>query len=315
MNLGGDHSRNTFRPSRVSLLATLLLLYALAVAGYAVLRYRGQWTETDTATLTNLIEVMREQATIRPAGLAYPHGFAYQVVSLAVLSAIGLPVQALQTTVYPFLAVIGLVLTSLAFFTQVTGDRRVAILASLSLFFQPDVMFVTLRGSHEKFTRKHGLGITLASLALGWVGAQPPHVIDDVGPGIQGGLRHAGFVSVYGNERVGFAANGANDRRHARGFFFGADGLRAGAGGFAAHIQNITPGSQEGAGLLKGIARVGLGKQAIARETIWRDVEDAHHIRARAPLQGVMANDQRLHDFRQSGRAGGPARLRLRTCC
>ncbi len=150
MNLGGDHSRNTFRPSRVSLLATLLLLYALAVAGYAVLRYRGQWTETDTATLTNLIEVMREQATIRPAGLAYPHGFAYQVVSLAVLSAIGLPVQALQTTVYPFLAVIGLVLTSLAFFTQVTGDRRVAILASLSLFFQPDVMFVTLRGSHEK---------------------------------------------------------------------------------------------------------------------------------------------------------------------
>jgi len=150
MNSSSDRSRSTSGPSGARPLAALLLLYALAVAGYSVLRYRGQWTECDTATMTRIIEVMRDQGVIHPTGPAYSHGFCYQVVSLAILSATGLSLQTLQITVYPFLAVIGLGLTALAFYTQVTRDGRVAVLAALLLLFQPDVMFVTLRGSHEK---------------------------------------------------------------------------------------------------------------------------------------------------------------------
>ena len=150
MNPLGDRSGSIPRLSQPRLFAALVLLYALAVAGHFVLRYRGQWIEVDSAGMTRIIEVMRDQGVIRPTGPIYSHGFCYQVASLAILSATGLTLQTLQTTVYPFLATTGLGLTSLVFFTQVTRDRRAAVLATLFLFFQPDVLFVTLRGSHEK---------------------------------------------------------------------------------------------------------------------------------------------------------------------
>jgi hypothetical protein len=150
MNAPREQMDNTPRFSQARLLVGLVLLYGLAVAGYSVLRYQGQWTDGDSAVITRMIEVVRDQGTIHPAGPAYPHGFDYQAASLVILSATGLSLQTLQATVYPFLAVAGLALTSLAFFSQVTRDRWIAALATLFLFLQPDLLFVTLRGSHEK---------------------------------------------------------------------------------------------------------------------------------------------------------------------
>ncbi len=146
----GDRSSTMSGPSPARLLAALLLLYALAVGGYIVLRYHGQWTEGDSARMTYFIDVAHTQGTINPMGSFYPHGLAYQALSLVVLAATGLSLQTLQAAIYPPVAALGLGLTSLAFFIQVTRDRRVAILATLFLLLQPDVLFVTLRGSHEK---------------------------------------------------------------------------------------------------------------------------------------------------------------------
>jgi hypothetical protein len=130
----------------------IVLLFGLMVAGYYVLRYHGLWTENDSATITLTIESMREQAVLLPTRFFYQHGFGYQAVSIALLYFTGLTTQTLQTLLYPFLAAAGLILTSFIFFREVLHDHRAAALASMLLVFQPDILFVTLRGSHEKMT-------------------------------------------------------------------------------------------------------------------------------------------------------------------
>jgi hypothetical protein len=130
----------------------IVLLLGFIVSGYYVYRYHGLWTENDTATITLTIESMREQSVLLPSRLFYQHGFGYQAVSLTLLYVTGLSTQTLQTILYPFLAAAGLILTSFIFFREVLHDHRAAALASMLLIFQPDILFVTLRGSHEKLT-------------------------------------------------------------------------------------------------------------------------------------------------------------------
>jgi hypothetical protein len=138
--------------SRSGVFFVLVLLFGLLVAGYYVLRYHGLWTENDTATITQTIESMREQAVLLPSRFVYQHGFGYQVTSITLVFFTGLTTQSLQTILFPFLAAAGLILTSYIFFREVLHNNLAAALASMLLVFQPDILFVTLRGSHEKIT-------------------------------------------------------------------------------------------------------------------------------------------------------------------
>jgi hypothetical protein len=130
----------------------LVLLFGFMIGGYYVLRYHGLWTESDTSTISIAIESIQKEGVLIPKGFLYQHGFGYQANSIALLFFTGLTTQSLQTIIYPFLAVTGLVLTSYVFFREVLRDQRAAMLASMLLLFQPEIMFVTLRGSHEKMT-------------------------------------------------------------------------------------------------------------------------------------------------------------------
>ena len=139
------------RSGSSGLWALLLVAFALVVALAFVLRYRGLWTEQDTSGMTSLIENVRQEATLLPtSGKLYDHGFSYQAVTAFLLELTGLPVQQLQTIVWPLLAAPILALMALAFFSQTAQDRRTAALASLFLLFQGDLLFSIVRGSHEK---------------------------------------------------------------------------------------------------------------------------------------------------------------------
>lgn len=141
----------------------LLLAFAMLVAASFVLRYRALWIEQDTSGMTSLIENVRGHGTLLPtSGKIYDHGFAYQAVTTFVLEATGLPVQPMQVIVWPVLAVVALALAALAFFTQASRDRRTAALAGFLLFFQGDLLFTILRGSHEKLDWP----LTMLALAL-----------------------------------------------------------------------------------------------------------------------------------------------------
>ena len=134
----------------VLLLGTFLLFYGILVGAYFVMRYDARWIETDTASLTRAIEVMAQEGELVTEEYRYLHGYNYQALSTAVLALTGLTTQFLQSSVYPYIAGLIVVITALAFYRLVSGDRLTAILATLFLFFQPDMLFVTMRGSHEK---------------------------------------------------------------------------------------------------------------------------------------------------------------------
>jgi hypothetical protein len=130
----------------------LVFLFGLLVAGYYVLRFHGLWLESDTARITLTIKSIHEGGVLVPERFFYQHGFGYQLVSNALMFTTGLSVYTLQTILYPFLGIAGINLLSIVFFRQVLHDPRAAALASVLYIFDPFVLFVVLRGSHEKIT-------------------------------------------------------------------------------------------------------------------------------------------------------------------
>jgi hypothetical protein len=133
-------------------LVVFLLCYGLTLAAYFILRFDGRWAESDSSGLTVAINAVLKSSGLTPAQGYYMHGIGYQVVGLTLLFFTGLTAPQLQTQLFPYLAVLGLILTSYAFFRVVTRNNTTAVLASMLVLFQPDILFVTLRGSHEKLT-------------------------------------------------------------------------------------------------------------------------------------------------------------------
>lgn len=128
----------------------LPILYVLLLAGYFVLRFKARWVDTDTSTLTRAIIAIQDQGKLHPIGYIYPHGYGYQVVSVYIADFAGITPQILQTIFYPFVAVIILFMTAYMFYFLSSGTYSGATLAVTFLFFQPDILFVIFRGSHEK---------------------------------------------------------------------------------------------------------------------------------------------------------------------
>jgi cation transporter-like permease len=129
------------------------LLFMLAVGLYFVSRYAGRWAEADTATFTQYIRQLLQTGRLAPVGAqVYPNGYAYQAISAFIVATTGLDVAALQQLVYPLVAAL-IVLPAWLLYRELTGSARGAALATMLLLTQPEFLFVSLRSSHEKFTR------------------------------------------------------------------------------------------------------------------------------------------------------------------
>lgn len=129
----------------------LLLTLAFMVAAFFALRYRGQWIEQDTSGMTAMITANRTEGALIPStGRIYTHGFAYQAATVYLLELTGVRIQQIQAVLWPLLAAFALALTALAFFIQSSRAQHTAVLAGFLLFFQGDLVFTILRGSHEK---------------------------------------------------------------------------------------------------------------------------------------------------------------------
>ncbi len=130
----------------------IVLIYAVLVATFFVVRYGGRWMDTDTPVLSRAIANVAQEGTLVPDGPIYHMGFAYQSLSVALLQVTGVSVDVLQRVVYPLIAGVMVATVAFVLFRELTGDARVAALAALVLFMQPDFLFVIFRGSHEKLT-------------------------------------------------------------------------------------------------------------------------------------------------------------------
>ncbi len=105
-------------------------------------------------------------------------------------------------------------------------------------------------------------------------------VVDDLGAGAEGGAGGGGMIGVDGEDGFGTELEDAvEDGEQAGLLFFGGDGRGVGAGGLGAEIEEV-------GAVVEELKRVGDGglvgeEEAAVGEAVGRDVDDAHHQRAR----------------------------------
>jgi len=142
----------------------LLTSLALIIVAFLLVRYQGYYVEQDTAETTRVIAAVADAGTVIPSSdthPVYPSGFAFQSVNVFLMEMSGLSVQQLQSWGWPFMLPFTILMAYLAF-REMTRDDQAAALAALLLCLQPDFLFTTLRGSHEKLT----YSLVLAGLLL-----------------------------------------------------------------------------------------------------------------------------------------------------
>lgn len=130
----------------------LLIVGALTLAAYAVLRYQGYWGETDTFAFTHAIRAIQETADLIPTGQSYPNGYGFQALSLFLINFLGISLVQWQLLIGTLL-VAWLIFPAWLLYRELTSSPRGATLATVILFVQAEFLFPVLRGSHEKFTR------------------------------------------------------------------------------------------------------------------------------------------------------------------
>ncbi len=143
----------------------LVMGIALGMHLYWLLRY-SHWIEWDTAYTTWTITSVLQSGQLIPSwGTVYPNGFAYQTFATALVSWTGFDVRYVEVVLSPVLGVIPAALVYWLY-REFLGSRLGAGLASLLVFLQADFLFITSRGSHEKYSVALLAILTLALLRV-----------------------------------------------------------------------------------------------------------------------------------------------------
>ncbi|PSR23952.1 MAG: hypothetical protein C7B45_01315 [Sulfobacillus acidophilus] len=145
----------TVRPARAKMRFKpsfgLVLSLGLFYAAYLIIRYRGLWTENDTAIFTHdAILTARDHTIIFPT--QYPHGFGYQLWLAIMQLTTHLPAGFINTTILPFLGVTFVFVMALVTYVELTEHIALSELSVLLMVMVPNIMFTLLRGNHEKLT-------------------------------------------------------------------------------------------------------------------------------------------------------------------
>ncbi len=127
------------------------LLYATAVVLFLVTRYSAGLSDTDTFAFYQFINNMSESGKLISGSLNYGQGYGFPSFSTFLVTLTGLDASLFLKVVY---SVLGLALVAMAFtfFSIVTGSVKLASLSAFFVLLQPEILFVLLRGNHEKVT-------------------------------------------------------------------------------------------------------------------------------------------------------------------
>ena len=132
-------------------LLLVLLSFSLLMVLYLVLRFAADWTGHDTVAMANIISNVYSQGTLVPAGEAYTLGMNPQAVSVMLIHLTGVPLEGLVQRALPLLLMVDVLVAYVAYRT-LTQDRWAGLFAASLLAMQPEFLFTTTRGSHEKIT-------------------------------------------------------------------------------------------------------------------------------------------------------------------
>jgi hypothetical protein len=156
------------KPSRPSLQISqnaqvfIIIIGVLLLSIYFLLRFHTYWGENDTSTFTTIIRDMLASGSLQPEnGEVYSNGYGYPGLVALLISMSGLTTAQMQS-IAMILFMIWLVLPAWLLYREFSNSSKVATLATVILFIQPEFLFPLLRGTHEKFTR----GLMLLCLFL-----------------------------------------------------------------------------------------------------------------------------------------------------
>lgn len=137
---------------RNNIILLAIICYATFAHAYLVFRFDGSWAEGDTALVTRSIEYIQQRGEIVPdqTGPIYENGVSYALVSIFLVKGMGIELQTYQLLVAPLLSAIPISLLIFILYRKVTNSTLLALLGVFQLYLQPDFLWVTWRGSHEK---------------------------------------------------------------------------------------------------------------------------------------------------------------------
>lgn len=137
--------------SLINFVLALLLCYALAAYATMHLRFMGNWSESDSLVVTRAISSSDAADSLRDARQPYPNGVGYVSIVLFLQEITGLQLQTLQQYIMPCVAAFN-VLVLYVGYRAMLRRPLIALMAAMFAYLQPDFLWVTWRGSHEKFT-------------------------------------------------------------------------------------------------------------------------------------------------------------------
>ena len=126
---------------------SLIIIYGFLSHLYFPLRYSGLIADGDMAKITKTIQAMQSQRTIFTT-YRYGSGFGLQLIITFLSDITALSIQKLLILPTGFLYLI----IAYPLFLKFIKNKKTALLATFLLSLQPDLLFATSRGSHERFT-------------------------------------------------------------------------------------------------------------------------------------------------------------------
>lgn len=127
------------------------MLYVFLVYFYLATRFNGSFIEADTLGQSRVIYGAQVSNSLISATKPYSNGYVYTAISVFVLNITGISLHSLQLLVFPLLSIL-LVPTLYVTYRLFIGNTKIALFGTFLMFLQPDFLFVTWRGSHERFT-------------------------------------------------------------------------------------------------------------------------------------------------------------------
>lgn len=144
MSTSGKGARDRYPLLAVLAICAIIVLFRL-------MRFGGNWTGGDTVRMVANTQSIYQQGTLLPTGYRYDHGFNSQMVSVSLVNLTGISLESLVQYVLPFFLVV-IILVAYVAYSTLTGDRWAGLLGAFFLALQPDFLFTSMRGSHEKLT-------------------------------------------------------------------------------------------------------------------------------------------------------------------
>jgi len=144
---GIKNSKNISIDKATLILLLLIITYGFLSHLYFSLRYSGLIADVDMGRITKTIQAMQSQRTIFTT-YRYASGFGLQLIITFLSDITALSIQKLLILPTGFLYLI----IAYPLFLKFIKSKKTALLATFLLSLQPDLLFATSRGSHERFT-------------------------------------------------------------------------------------------------------------------------------------------------------------------